>query len=46
MTVVLIRDVAEEVVAAIEANAKRLGLPRTEYLRRRMVSVIGSRIPE
>ena len=34
MTDVLIRDVPDDVVAAIEANARRLGLSRTEYLRR------------
>ena len=39
MTDVLIRDVPEEVVSAIEAKAKRLGLSRTEYLRRQMVRV-------
>lgn len=30
----LIRDVPDEIVAAIDASAKRLGLSRTEYLRR------------
>lgn len=30
----LIRDVPEEVVAAIDSNARRMGLSRTEYLRR------------
>ncbi|MGH3441328.1 MAG: type II toxin-antitoxin system VapB family antitoxin [Nitriliruptorales bacterium] len=39
MTDVLIRDVPDEVVAAIEAKAKRLGLSRAEYLRRQMVRV-------
>lgn len=34
MTDLLIRDVPEDVVAAIDANAKRLGLSRTAYLRR------------
>jgi len=34
MTDILIRDVPEEVLAAIDAKAKRLGLSRTEYLRR------------
>lgn len=34
MTDLLIRDVPEDVVAAIDAKAKRLGLSRTEYLRR------------
>jgi hypothetical protein len=39
MTDVLIRDVPDDVVSAIEAKAKRLGLSRTEYLRRQMVRV-------
>jgi len=34
MTDILIRDVPDAVVAAIEAKAKRVGLSRTEYLRR------------
>jgi hypothetical protein len=34
MTDILIRDVPDDVVAAIDANAGRLGLSRTEYLRR------------
>jgi hypothetical protein len=34
MTDLLIRDVPDDVVAAIDANAGRLGLSRTEYLRR------------
>jgi AraC-like DNA-binding protein len=34
MTDVLIRGVPDDVVAAIDANARRLGLSRTEYLRR------------
>lgn len=37
MVDVLIRDVPENVVAAIDADASRLGLSRTEYLRRRLV---------
>lgn len=39
MTDLLIRDVPDDVVAALEARAKRLGLSRTEYLRRQMVRV-------
>jgi len=31
---VLIRDVPDDVLAAIDAKAKRVGLSRTEYLRR------------
>ena len=36
MTDVLIRDVPEAVVAALDARASRLGLSRSEYLRRRL----------
>jgi hypothetical protein len=36
MTDVLIRDVPDDVVAALDAHAGRLGLSRSEYLRRRM----------
>jgi hypothetical protein len=32
----LIRDVPDDVVAVIDARASRLGLSRTEYLRRRL----------
>jgi hypothetical protein len=35
----LIRDVPEDVVAAIDAKAARLGLSRSEYLRRQMARV-------
>jgi hypothetical protein len=34
VTDILIRDVPEDVVAAIDSKAQRLGLSRTEYLRR------------
>lgn len=34
MTDVLIRDVPDDVLAAIDAKAKRLGLSRSAYLRR------------
>ena len=34
MTDILIRDVPDEVLAAIDAKAKRVSLSRTEYLRR------------
>ena len=33
---VLIRDVPEDVIAALDAHAGRLGLSRSEYLRRRL----------
>jgi hypothetical protein len=36
MTDMLIRDVPEEVVAALDAHAARLGLSRSEYIRRRL----------
>ena len=34
MADILIRDVPDDVVAAIDAKAQRLGLSRTEFLRR------------
>ena len=34
MTDLLIRDVPDDVVVAIDAEAQRLGLSRSEYLRR------------
>jgi plasmid stability protein len=36
MTDMLIRDVPDEVIAAIDARASRLGLSRSEYVRRRL----------
>ena len=36
MSDLLIRDVPDEVLAAIDARASRLGVSRTEYLRRRL----------
>ena len=36
MTDVLVRDVPEEVVAALDARASHLGLSRSEFLRRRL----------
>jgi hypothetical protein len=36
MTDMLIRDVPDDVIAAIDAHARRLGLSRTEYVRRRL----------
>lgn len=36
MTDMLIRDVPDDVIAALEAHARRLGLSRTEYVRRRL----------
>jgi plasmid stability protein len=36
MTDVLIRDVPDDVIAALDAHAARLGLSRSEYVRRRL----------
>lgn len=38
---VLIRDVPAEVLAALDAHAERMGLSRSEYLRRRLVQDAG-----
>jgi ribbon-helix-helix CopG family protein len=32
----LIRDVPDDVIAALESHARRLGLSRSEYVRRRL----------
>ncbi len=37
MTDILIRDVPEEVVAEIDAQASRLGISRVEFVRRQLV---------
>jgi hypothetical protein len=36
MTDILIRDVSPDVVAALDVIARRLGLSRTEYLKRQL----------
>jgi hypothetical protein len=36
MTDVLIRDVPDDVIAALDSHAGRLGLSRSEYVRRRL----------
>jgi plasmid stability protein len=36
MSDILIRDVPDEVIAAVDARASRLGLSRSEYVRRRL----------
>ena len=36
MTDMLIRDVPDNVIAALDAHAGRLGLSRSEYVRRRL----------
>lgn len=40
---ILIRDVPADDVAAVDAIAERLGLSRTEYLRRQIASVAAAR---
>lgn len=42
---VLIRDLPDHVVAAIDANAQRLGLSRNEYLRRQLAIEAGTHDP-
>lgn len=42
MTDLLIRDVPDSVVAAIDSNASRLGLSRSEYLRRTLAQAAGT----
>ena len=47
MTDMLIRDVPDDVIAAVDAHARRLGLSRTEYVRRRLTqdaAVLGSAV--
>lgn len=46
MTDILIRDVPEDVIAAIDAKAQRLGLSRTEYLRRALARERGTTTAE
>jgi hypothetical protein len=36
MTDLLVRDVPDDVVAALDAHARRLGISRSEYVRRRL----------
>lgn len=36
MTDVLIRDVPDDVITALDAHARRLGLSRSEYVRRKL----------
>ena len=47
MTDMLIRDVPDDVIAALDAHAGRLGLSRSEYVRRRLAqdaAISGSRV--
>ncbi|MGI9093380.1 MAG: type II toxin-antitoxin system VapB family antitoxin [Mycobacteriales bacterium] len=45
MSDVLIRDVPDDVLAAIDARAARLGLSRTEFLRRRLAQDAAASAP-
>lgn len=42
MTDVLVRDVPDNVIAALDARASRLGLSRSEFLRRRLAQEASS----
>lgn len=42
MTDVLVRDVPDNVIAAVDARAARLGLSRTAYLRRRLAQEVAT----
>lgn len=42
MTDVLVRDVPDDVVAALDARAALLGLSRSEYLRRRLAQEVAT----
>jgi hypothetical protein len=46
MTDVLIRDVPDEVIAVVDAHAARLGVSRSEYVRRRLAqdAAAGSKV--
>ena len=43
MTDMLIRDVPDDVLAAVDARAGRLGLSRSEYVRRRLAQDAAAR---
>ena len=42
---ILIRDLPDHVVAGIDANARRLGLSRNEYLRRQLAGEAQGQAP-
>ena len=42
---ILIRDLPDHVIAAIDATARRLGLSRNEYLRRRLAGTEDKALP-
>jgi hypothetical protein len=41
MADILIRDVPEHVITILDANARRLGLSRSEYVRRQLAAEVG-----
>ena len=41
MSDLLIRDVPDDIVAALDADASRLGLSRSEYIRRTLAQAAG-----
>jgi hypothetical protein len=45
MSDVLIRDIPEEVLAAVDAHAARLGLSRSAYIRRRLAQEAAIAVP-
>jgi hypothetical protein len=44
VTDILIRDVPDDVVAELDANAQRAGLTRAEYLRRVLADLCGPKV--
>lgn len=46
MADILIRDVPDDVLAAIDARARRVGLSRTEYIRRALARERDERAPD
>jgi Ribbon-helix-helix protein, copG family len=46
MTDVLIRDVPDDVIAAVDAHAGRLGLSRSEYVRRRLAQDAATQVAQ
>ncbi len=45
MSDILVRDLPEEVVAAIDAAARRMGLSRNEYVRRALTMSVAPEVP-
>jgi Ribbon-helix-helix protein, copG family len=45
MTDILIRDVPEDLVGLIDRNARRMGISRTEYLRRALARERSGEVP-